>query len=137
MAGVGRIGYGSSKPDDLEERNPGHVTTEAARQNSLKGSPLRGALLALLLELGEPIHGYGLAMLLAERLGPAERVEVNSVYRMLRDFEVCGLVVSELREDRSGRRPPKRLYRATDLTEAAVSQWKAAPMPDGPVKVDS
>lgn len=96
----------------------------------VKGSPLKGALLALLLELEEPTHPYRLATLLAERLGPSLRFEAESVYKMLKAFEEAGLVASELRENEVGNWRRQSVYRPTDLTEQAVGLWMAVPVSD-------
>lgn len=113
------------------------MATETARRDSLKRSPLKGALLALLLELDEPTHGYKLAPLLAERLEPAEQIEIQAVYRMLKDLEALGLVVGEWRRgEEGGRRPPKRVYRVTEMAEPAVDQWMATSVPDGAARIE-
>ncbi len=96
----------------------------------MKGSPLKGALLSLLLELGEPMYPYRLAMLLAERLGPALRVEVEGVYKMLLALENAGLVAHEVRESADTNVARQRVYRPTVLTEPAVGVWMAAPLSD-------
>ena len=58
------------------------------------GSPLRGALLALLVSEGEPLSGYRLATLVERRLGPAWRVTRQSVYGALERLLEDGLVTS-------------------------------------------
>jgi DNA-binding PadR family transcriptional regulator len=60
------------------------VVAEAAVDRKwMRGSPLKGALLALLLEMGEPTHPWRLATLAERRLGPASRIDYGVVYRML------------------------------------------------------
>ena len=96
----------------------------------VRGSPLKGALLALLLGIDEPTHGYRLATLLAERLGPSLRFELDGVYKMLKAFEKAGLVASELRESEVGSWRRQSVYGPTDLTEQAVGLWMAEPVSD-------
>lgn len=94
----------------------------------MRGSPLKGALLALLLELGEPTHPYRLATLLARRLGPASRVDHDAVYKMLTPLVKAGLVGCEVRDKATGSWQRQRVYRATELTEDARRAWMAAPL---------
>jgi DNA-binding PadR family transcriptional regulator len=103
----------------------------------MKGSPLKGALLALLLELDEPIHVYRLATLLARRLEPVMRVEREGVYGMLDVLERLGLVTREIRKgERGGLRNDQRFYSASEMTGPAVTEWMAAPVSDGTAKVE-
>ena len=103
----------------------------------MKGSPLKGALLALLLELDEPIHVYRLATLLARRLEPVMRVEREGVYGMLDVLERLGLVTCEIRKgERGGLRNDQRFYSASEKTESAVAEWMAAPVFDGTAKAE-
>jgi DNA-binding PadR family transcriptional regulator len=100
----------------------------AAERRWMKGSPLKGALLALLSELGEPAHPYLLATLLRRRLGPASRVEAEAVYKMLEALERAGLIVGELRDNERGSWRRQRLYSVTDVTARALDAWMAAPV---------
>lgn len=95
----------------------------------MRGSPLKGALLAVLLELGEPAYPYRLATLLARRLGPAARVDHRLVYKMLDPLEEAGLVALELRESETGSWRRQKMYRPTELTETAVDEWMASAVP--------
>jgi DNA-binding PadR family transcriptional regulator len=104
------------------------VAGGAGKLNWMRGSPLKGALLALLLELGEPTHPYLLATLLARRLGPAARVDHDAVYKMLAPLVKAGLVDFEVRENPTGNWQRQRVYRATDLTEDARRRWMSAPL---------
>jgi DNA-binding PadR family transcriptional regulator len=106
------------------------ANTVGKSTNWMKGSPLKGALLALLLELDEPTHPYLLATLLAERLGSAFRVEPEAVYKMLKALEQAEMVASEKRENETGSWRRQNVYRPTDLTGRAVSAWMAAPVSD-------
>lgn len=96
----------------------------------MKGSPLKGALLALLLELGEPTYPYRLATLLAERLGPALRIEAEAVYKMLKALERAGLVAHEVRDGIETNVARQNVYRPTEWTKPAVGVWMAAPLSD-------
>lgn len=100
----------------------------AEQRKWMRGSPLKGALLALLLELGEPTHPYLLATLLARRLGPAGRVDPDAVYKMLTPLVKAGLVECEVRENATGSWQRQRVYRTTQLTEDARRAWMSAPL---------
>lgn len=103
----------------------------APHARRLKGSPLKGALLALLLELGEPTHAYRLAALLERRLKSVMPVEENAVYKMLKALELSGLVASEVRHaEDAGSSKTRRYYRPTDYTLPAARAWMAAPLSD-------
>jgi DNA-binding PadR family transcriptional regulator len=104
------------------------VAAGAEQRKWMRGSPLKGALLALLLEQNEPMHPYLLATLLARRLGPAGRVEHDAVYKMLTPLVKAGLVDCEWRENATGSWQRQKVYRATDLTEGARRAWMAAPL---------
>lgn len=92
----------------------------------MRGSPLRGALLALLLELNEPTHPWRLATLLARRFGPTSGIDYNVVYKMLTALVEQRLVACTRRKNDDGRF--QKVYGPTDLTERALSEWMAAPL---------
>lgn len=96
----------------------------------MKGSPLKGALLALVLEQDEPTYPYRLAMLLERRLGPAAGVDRDGVYKMLPGLEKCGLIASSTSENDSGDWRRHTVYAPTDLTESALDTWMATPVTD-------
>lgn len=104
------------------------MRASAADRKWMKGSPLRGALLALLLEQEEPTHAWLLATLLERRLGPASKVEKEAICKMLPGLGQAGLVDCDLPGNEAGswRRPC--LWRTSDLTERAVEEWMAAPV---------
>ena len=75
-------------------------------------TPLRGALLGLLLE--RPGHGGDLANRLAARLGETWRVDTNDVYRLLEQLENTGLAVSRDEPKRSNHRRTHLVYHPTE-----------------------
>ncbi len=94
----------------------------------MRGSPLRGALLALLLEIGEPAHPWRLATSLERRLGPVSGIHRDAVYKMLKGLVAQGLVVCTMRENDSGSWRRQKVYGVTELTERALSDWIATPV---------
>jgi DNA-binding PadR family transcriptional regulator len=108
------------------------VAKVAVDRKWMRGSPLKGALLALLLELGEPTYAWRLATLAMRRLGPASGVDPNVVYKMLTTLVEQGLVACVMGKDEDG--APQKVYSATDLTEPAVSEWMAAPVPERAIR---
>jgi DNA-binding PadR family transcriptional regulator len=104
------------------------MSAGAVDRRWMKGSPLKGALLALLLELDEPAHPWRLATLLERRLGPASGIDRDVVYKMLPVLAKQGLVVCTTRENESGSWHRQKVYGVTDLTEPALSGWIATPV---------
>lgn len=94
----------------------------------MKGSPLKGALLALLLELDEPAHPWKLATSLERRLGPVSGIDRDAVYKMLPVLAKHGLVVCTTRENETGSWHRQKVYGVTELTEPALSDWIATPV---------
>jgi DNA-binding PadR family transcriptional regulator len=94
----------------------------------MRGSHLKGALLALLLEIGEPAHPWWLATALKRRLGPASGIDHDVVYGMLAGLESHGLVACTTRENDRGNWRRQKVYGATDLTEPALSDWISTPV---------
>jgi DNA-binding PadR family transcriptional regulator len=96
-------------------------------------TPLRGALLGLLLE--RPGHGGDLANRLSVRLGETWRVDTNDVYRLLEQLERTGLA--------SAREEPKRgnglrthlVYHPTAATPGALALWIETRLPREPVRL--
>jgi DNA-binding PadR family transcriptional regulator len=107
-------------------------------KEQLSGSPLQGALLALLLgEQEQALHGYMLTTLVERRLGPAWGVTRQSVYGALNRLEEGGLVSSTWKTA-SVRRAGhgQRVYAATERAEAALSEWMHSPVSKQPVRVE-
>jgi DNA-binding PadR family transcriptional regulator len=101
------------------------------------GSPLRGALLALLVSEGEqPLGGYRLGTLVERRLGPAWRVTRQSVYGTLDRLEEDGLVSSSLKEATGRVGDGQRVYSATERAEAAVATWMETPVSKEPMRAE-
>jgi DNA-binding PadR family transcriptional regulator len=99
---------------------------QRAHSGSAGASPLRGVLLALLLDEQErELSGYRLTTLLVRRLGPAWDVHRQSVYRALRQLEAEELVSSREQTSmvRDGTRHGQRVFRATTRAEAARTGW--------------
>jgi DNA-binding PadR family transcriptional regulator len=85
-------------------------------------SPLRGALLALLVQ--GPSHGYELANRLERQLGPGWRIVRPSLYRMLKGMRKDGLLsVAEAQTAES-----KTVYSVTELAEPALYAWMESPL---------
>jgi DNA-binding PadR family transcriptional regulator len=104
------------------------VAAEAVDKKWMKGSPLKGALLSLLLDLDEPTYPWRLATSLERRLGPVSGVDRDVVYKMLKGLVAQGLVACTTRENDSGNWRRQKVYGVTDLTERAVGDWIAAPV---------
>jgi DNA-binding PadR family transcriptional regulator len=108
----------------------------AAEQTSwMRGpsTPLRGALLGLLLE--RPGHGGDLAHRLAARLGETWRVDTNDVYRLLDQLEESGLAVARHEAKRSNSRRTHLVYSPTKETSRALKAWMATLAPREPVRL--
>ncbi len=96
-------------------------------------TPLRGALLGLLLE--RPGHGGDLARRLASRLGETWRVDTNDVYRLLEQLERTGLASSRDEPKRSNHRRTQLVYHPTDATSEALTLWMETLLPREPVRL--
>jgi DNA-binding PadR family transcriptional regulator len=101
----------------------------------MRGSstPLRGALLGLLLE--RPGHGGDLANRLAARLGETWRVDTNDVYRLLEQLERTGLATARDEPKRSNHRRTHLVYHPTEASSVALSQWMETLPPREPVRL--
>jgi len=97
-------------------------------------TPLKGALLGLLLE--RPSHGYGLASRLDARLGPAWRIERQSLYRLLDQLESAGLVRHVIEPVPDSPRQQRAVYYPTELAQEARNEWFAAPPAKSVVRAD-
>jgi DNA-binding PadR family transcriptional regulator len=96
-------------------------------------TPLRGALLGLLLE--RPGHGGDLANRLAARLGETWRVDTNDVYRLLEQLERTGLASSRDEPKRSNQRRTHLVYHPTEETSEALTTWMETLLPREPVRL--
>ncbi len=96
-------------------------------------TPLRGALLGLLLE--RPGHGGDLANRLAARLGDTWRVDTNDVYRLLEQLEKTGLAESRDEPKRSDNRRTHLVYHPTRETPHALTVWMETLLPREPVRL--
>ncbi len=96
-------------------------------------TPLRGALLGLLLE--RPGHGGDLANRLAARLGETWRVDTNDVYRLLEQLENTGLALSRDEPKRGNHRRTHLVYHPTEATSEALTLWMETLLPREPVRL--
>lgn len=96
-------------------------------------TPLRGALLGLLLE--RPGHGGDLANRLAARLGETWRVDTNDVYRLLEQLERTGLAVARDEPKRGNQERTHVVYHPTDATSEALTLWMETLLPREPVRL--
>ncbi|HYB24934.1 MAG TPA: PadR family transcriptional regulator [Solirubrobacteraceae bacterium] len=109
------------------------VSPEKTRWMRGPSTPLRGALLGLLLE--RPGHGGDLANRLAARLGETWRVDTNDVYRLLEQLEKTGLAVSRDEPKRNNHRRTHLVYYPTDETSEALTLWMETLLPREPVRL--
>jgi DNA-binding PadR family transcriptional regulator len=113
------------------------MSTQMPEKKPVSGSPLRGALLAILVSEGEqPLGGYRLGTLLERRLGPAWRVTRQSVYGTLDRLEEDGLVSSSSKDATGRGGEGQRVYSATDRADAAVAAWMETPVGKEPMRVE-
>jgi DNA-binding PadR family transcriptional regulator len=96
-------------------------------------TPLRGALLGLLLE--RPGHGGELAHRLVARLGETWRIDSNDVYRLLEQLEKEGLSASCEEPRRSNQRRTRLVYHPTERTAEALTVWMETLLPREPVRM--
>jgi DNA-binding PadR family transcriptional regulator len=85
-------------------------------------SPLRGALLAMLVEA--PSYGYELANRLERQLGLDWPIVRPSLYRMLKGMHADGLLAVTGQAAAESR----IVYRATELAEPALYSWMESPL---------
>jgi DNA-binding PadR family transcriptional regulator len=102
------------------------MDSSTAHATSANQSPLRGALLALIVR--GPSHGYALANRLQRQLGPSWPIHRTSLYRMLKGMHEDGLIVPESADEGN---PAKIVYSATDSAAPAVVAWMDSPLPLG------
>ncbi len=96
-------------------------------------TPLRGALLGLLLE--RPGHGGDLASRLASRLGETWRIDTNDVYRLLEQLERTGLAVSREEPKRGNEERTHVVYHPTAASADALTLWMETLLPREPVRL--
>jgi DNA-binding PadR family transcriptional regulator len=96
-------------------------------------TPLRGALLGLLLE--RPGHGGDLANRLSARIGETWRVDTNDVYRLLEQLEKTGLATSRAEPKRNNHRRTHLVYHPTEETASALTVWMETLLPREPVRL--
>jgi DNA-binding PadR family transcriptional regulator len=109
------------------------VNPEKTRWMRGPSTPLRGALLGLLLE--RPGHGGDLANRLAARLGETWRVDTNDVYRLLEQLEKTGLADSRAEPKRNNHRRTHLVYHPTEETSGALTLWMETLLPREPVRL--
>jgi DNA-binding PadR family transcriptional regulator len=109
------------------------VSPEKTRWMRGPSTPLRGALLGLLLE--RPGHGGDLANRLAARLGETWRVDTNDVYRLLEQLEKTGLAVSRDEPKRNNHRRTHLVYYPTKEASEALTLWMETLLPREPVRL--
>lgn len=109
------------------------VSPEKTRWMRGPSTPLRGALLGLLLE--RPGHGGDLANRLAARLGETWRVDTNDVYRLLEQLEKTGLAVSRDEPKRNNHRRTHLVYHPTEEASEALTLWMETLLPREPVRL--
>jgi DNA-binding PadR family transcriptional regulator len=109
------------------------VSPEKTRWMRGPSTPLRGALLGLLLE--RPGHGGALANRLAARLGETWRVDTNDVYRLLEQLEKTGLAVSRDEPKRNNHRRTHLVYYPTEEASEALTLWMETLLPREPVRL--
>lgn len=109
------------------------VSAEKSRWMRGPSTPLRGALLGLLLE--RPGHGGDLANRLAARLGETWRVDTNDVYRLLEQLEKTGLAESRDEPKRGNDRRTHLVYHPTAATPHALTTWMETLLPREPVRL--
>jgi DNA-binding PadR family transcriptional regulator len=95
-------------------------------------TPLRGALLGLLLE--RPGHGGDLASRMRMRLGEAWRIDGSDVYRLLEGLESEGLVEAREEPIKGRRRGTRVVYHPTEMTSDAVADWMQTLLPREPIR---
>jgi DNA-binding PadR family transcriptional regulator len=96
-------------------------------------TPLRGALLGLLLE--RPGHGGDLVSRLKGLLGEVWRINYDDVYRLLKRLEEEELVSSREEPRHDNQRGTHVVFHPTEETRAAVETWMETLLPREPVRL--
>jgi DNA-binding PadR family transcriptional regulator len=111
----------------------GKSRTDSRRWMRGASTPLRGALLGLLLE--RPGHGGELANRLLARLGETWRIDSNDIYRLLEQLEKDGLACSREEPRKGNQRRTRLVYHPTEETAAALTVWMETLLPREPVRL--
>jgi len=83
---------------------------------------LRPAVLTVLCDQAEGLHGYAIEKeLAAMRFFRRQAPDYTGLYRLLRQMEKEGLLCSAESESRAG--PSKRVYRLTERGRGCLSRW--------------
>jgi DNA-binding PadR family transcriptional regulator len=110
-------------------------STAAADRTWMRGSsPLKGAILGLVLE--RPGHGYDLGARLGARLGPSWAIDPKRLYRMLDQLERAGLIAGAVERDPDNSRQQRTVYSATERAPIALRQWLETLEPREPTRVE-
>jgi DNA-binding PadR family transcriptional regulator len=96
-------------------------------------TPLRGALLGLLLE--RPGHGGELVNRLIARLGETWRINPDDVYRLLDKLVKEGLATSREEPRRGNQLRTRVVFHPTDKTPRALTCWMETLLPREPVRL--
>ena len=80
---------------------------------------IKYAILGLLAEA--PNHGYAVHAAFEERLSDFWELNYGQVYQILTVLEREGLITG--RDERVGKRPPRKVYSATSRGQAALHNW--------------
>jgi len=107
-------------------------TIESRRWMQGASSPLRGALLGLVLE--QPGHGGELASRLARRLGHPWRIDPTDIYRLLARLEDEGLLCSSEEPTPGSQRATRVVYHVTEETSEALTLWLETLVPREPMR---
>lgn len=110
-----------------------NASAENTRWMRGPSTPLRGALLGLLLE--RPGHGGDLANRLAARLGETWKVDTTDVYRLLEQLENTGLATSRDEPKRGNLRRTHLVYHPTADTSHALTLWMETLLPREAVRL--
>jgi DNA-binding PadR family transcriptional regulator len=96
-------------------------------------TPLRGALLGLLLERPGPAGELGNRLI--ARLGETWRLVPKDVYRLLEQLEEEGLAASAAEPRRGRERRTRVVYHPTERTAAALTEWMERLLPREPIRL--
>jgi DNA-binding PadR family transcriptional regulator len=117
-----------------EEATAAQRTAGADRDWMRGSSPLKGALLSLVIE--RPGHGYDLGSRLGARLGPAWAIDPKRLYRMLDQLESAGLIVATVETDPDNPRLHRTIYFPTEHAPRALTQWIETLAPREPTRAE-
>ncbi|MDB4968797.1 MAG: putative PadR family transcriptional regulator [Myxococcales bacterium] len=96
----------------------------ARETSSSKGEIPKGALRAIVLSLlsDEPSHGYGLCQTLAGRTRSAFELSEGTLYPLLHELELEGLVEAKDGVSETGRK--RRIYHLTRAGRRETESWR-------------